>query len=143
MIARVEELIRRADALDEGRASDGSRALATRLRGTVLRPLADLGDTFDRPAHLESETASLQELVVELAMDLTRACATDRRAALLEACAGVHYLVTVGQDEAQGGITRLAEIARDIPGDPKGRIRVRENGPYLLVGSSVCHPSLP
>ena len=32
--------------------------------------------------------------------------------ALLEACAGAHYLVTLGRDDAQERITRLAEIAR-------------------------------
>ncbi len=34
-------------------------------------------------------------------------------------------------------ITRLAEIARDVPGDPKGGIRVRENGPYLVAGGAL------
>ena len=61
---------------------------------------------------------------------------TDQRAALLE-CAGAHYLVTIGRDDAQERITRLAEIARDVPGDPKGGIRVRENGPYLLTGGAL------
>ena len=79
----------------------------------------------------------MQELLFELAIDLTRACATDQRAALLEACAGAHYLVTVGRDDAQERITRLAEIARNVPGDPKGGIRVRENGPYLLTGGAL------
>ena len=137
IVARVEELIRRAEALDQGGASERSRALATRLRSTVLRPLADLGDTLDRTTELESQTAGVQELLFELAIDLTRACATDQRAALLEACAGAHYLVTIGRDDAQERITRLAEIARDVPGDPKGGIRVRENGPYLLTGGAL------
>ena len=48
----------------------------------------------------------------ELAIDVTRACATDQRGALLEACAGAHYLVTLDRDNAQERITRLAEIAR-------------------------------
>jgi hypothetical protein len=109
MVARVEELIRRAEALDQGGASERSRALATRLRSTVLRPLADLGDTHDRTTDLESQTAGVQELLFELAIDLTRACATDQRAALLEACAGAHYLVTIGQDDAQ----------EESPGSPK------------------------
>ena len=134
IVARVEELIRRAEALDQGGASERSRALATRLRSTVLRPLADLGDTLDRTTELESQTADVQELLFELAIDLTRACATDQRAALLEACAGAHYLVTIGREDAQERITRLAEIAR--PGNPKGGIRVRENGPYLLTGGA-------
>ena len=136
IVARVEELIRRAEALDQGGASERSRALATRLRSTVLRPLADLGDTLDRTTELESQTAGVQELLFELAIDLTRACATDQRAALLEACAGAH-LLTIGRDDAQERITRLAEIARDVPGDPKGGIRVRENGPYLLTGGAL------
>ena len=100
MVARVEELIRRPEALDQGGASERSRALA------------DLGDTLDRTTALESQTAGVQELLFELAIDLTRACATDQRAALLEACAGAHYLVNLGRDAAQERITRLAEIAR-------------------------------
>jgi CDGSH-type Zn-finger protein len=135
-VARVEELIRRAEAPDQGGASERSRALATRLRSTVLRPLAALGDTLDRTTALESQTTGVQELLFELAIDLTRACATDQRAALLEACAGAHYLVIIGRDDAQERLTRLAEIARDVPGDPKGGIRVRENGPYLLTGGA-------
>src|SRR5262245_6447385 len=111
IVARVAELIRRAEALDRGSASERSQALTSRLRSTVLRPLADLGDTLDRSTH-ESETAGVQELLFELAVDLTRACATDGRAALLEACAGAHYLVTIGRDDAQERIARLAEIAR-------------------------------
>ena len=72
IVARVEELIRRAEALDQGGASERSRALATRLRSTVLRPLADLGNTLDRTTELESQTAGVQELLFELAIDLTR-----------------------------------------------------------------------
>jgi hypothetical protein len=72
IVARVEELIRRAEALDQGGASERSRALATRLRSTVLRPLADLGDTLDRTTEPESQTAGVQELLFELAVDLTR-----------------------------------------------------------------------
>src|SRR4030095_3760017 len=44
IVARVEELIRRAEALDQGGASERSRTLATRLRSGVLRPLAHAGD---------------------------------------------------------------------------------------------------
>ena len=137
IVARVEELIRRAEALDQGGPSERSRALATRLRSTVLRPLADLGDTLDGTTELESQTAGVPESLFELAIDLTRACASDQRAALLEACAGADYLVTIGRDDAQERITRLGEIARDVPDDPKGGIRVRENGPYLLTGSAL------
>jgi hypothetical protein len=137
IVARVEELIRRAEALDQGGAPERSRALVTRLRSTVLRPLADLGDTLGRTTELESQTAGVQELLFGLAVDLTRACATDQRDALLEACAGAHYLVTIGGDDAQERITRLAEIARDVPGDPEGGIRVREDGPYLLTGGPL------
>jgi hypothetical protein len=78
IVARVEDLIRRAEALDQGGASEHSQTLATRLRSTVLRPLADLGDTLDRTIELDSQTADVQELVFELAIDLTRACATDQ-----------------------------------------------------------------
>src|SRR5215813_14332244 len=118
IVVRVEELIRRAEATDQGSASESSQALAAGLRRTVLRPLADLGDTVDRTTVMESETRDVQWLLFELAMDLTRACATDQRAALLEACAGAHYLVSIGPDDARQRITRLAEMARDIPGDP-------------------------
>jgi CDGSH-type Zn-finger protein len=135
--ARVEELVRRAEAFDQGGAPERSRALAPRLRSTVLRPLADLGDMLDRTTEPGSQTAGVQELLFELAIDLTRACATDQRAALLEACAGAHYLVTIGRDDAQERLTRLAELAREVPGDANGRIRVRENGPYLLTGGSA------
>jgi CDGSH-type Zn-finger protein/truncated hemoglobin YjbI len=136
VVARVEELIRRAEALDKGDASERSRALATRLRSTVLRPLAELHDPSDPSAPPHTQGAGLEESLFELAMDLTRTCATDDRAALLEACAGAHYLVTIGQNDAQQRITRLAEIAHDVPGDPSGRVRVRENGPYLLTGGA-------
>ena len=72
IVARVEELIRRAEALDQGGASERSQALAARLRSTVLRPLADLGNTLDRTTELESQTAGVQEVLFELAIDLTR-----------------------------------------------------------------------
>src|SRR5262249_18826032 len=120
----------------ERSASERSRALATRLRSTVLRPLAELGDPSDSSAHPQPQAGDLEETLVELALDLTRACSTDDRAALLEACAGAQYLVTIEHDHAQERITRLAEITRDIPGDPKGRIRVRKNGPYLFTGGA-------
>src|SRR5262245_1913483 len=136
IVVRVEALIRRAETLDQGTASESSRALASRLRRTVSQPLADLGDTLDR-TYVELETADVHELVFELAMDLTRACATDHRAALLEACAGAHYLVTIASDDPQDRTTRLSELDQRIPGDPKGGIRVRENGPYLLTGGAA------
>ena len=136
MKTRVAELIRRAEAVEVGVASERSRIYASRLRSTVLRPLNELDDTHDPGAHLEPHTAGLEESVFELAMDLTRACATDPRAALLEACAGSQYLVGIGSDNVQERFTRLTDIARRIPGDPKGRIRVRENGPYLITGGA-------
>jgi CDGSH-type Zn-finger protein/truncated hemoglobin YjbI len=136
IVARVEELIRRAEALQQGGA-ERSRALAARLRSTVLRPLAELGDTCDQTTRLEPETANLEDSFLALAMALTHACATDDRAALLEACAGAHRLVTIRQENVDERISRLAEISRDIPGDPNGRIRVRENGPYLLTGGTA------
>jgi len=137
IVVRVEELIRRAEALGRGGTSERSRVLAARLRSTVLRPLADLNDPGDSGAHHEPQTADLEESLLALAMDLARACAGDDRAALLEACAGAHYLVTIGREDGQERITRLAEFARDIPGDPRGRIRVRENGPYLLTAGAL------
>src|SRR5262245_47624233 len=136
MKARVDELIRRADTGEPGGGSERSRIIAARLRSTVLRPLSELDDIRDPSAQLEPHTAGLEESVFELAIDLTRACATDERAALLEACAGAQYLVTIGSDTVQERITRLAELARELPGDPKGRIRVRTNGPYLLTGGA-------
>src|SRR5262249_26322223 len=126
---------RRAEAGGQA-TSERSRTLAARLRSTVLRPLAELNDPADSNAVRESQTADLEDTLFELAMDLTRACATDRRAALLEACAGAHYLVTVGRDDARDRIIRLAEAARDVPVDTNGRLRVRENGPYLLTGGA-------
>lgn len=44
-----------------------------------------------------SHRSSDIEFLFELAVDLTRACATDHRAGLLEACAGAHHLVAIGQ----------------------------------------------
>src|SRR5262249_30894123 len=137
IVAQVDDLIRRAEALEQGGASERSKALATRLRATVLRPLSELGDTSGQGAPpVAASEADLEESLFELAIDLTRACATDDRAALLEACAGAQYLATAGREDTQERITMLAEIARDIPGDPKGRIRVRENGPYLRTGGA-------
>src|SRR5262245_51682156 len=136
IVARAAELTRRAEALEKGGPAERARALSTRLRSTVLRPLAELRDPSDPSAPPHTQAAGLEEPVFELAMDLTRACATDDRAALLEACAGAHYLATIGRDDAQERIVRLADIARDVPGDPKGRIRVRENGPYLFNGGA-------
>src|SRR5262245_3918184 len=135
IVARVEELIRRAEALEQGGASERSRALTSRLRSTVLRPLTELAGTRD-PITPKAQTTDLDESVFELATDLTRACATDDRAALLEACAGAHYLVNIGEENAQERVTKLAGAARDVPADPKGCIRVRENGPYLLTGGT-------
>src|SRR5262245_25684866 len=125
MLARVEELVRRAEALETGGASERSGAFASRLRSTVWRPLSELSDAPGPGPDLTAQPAGVDEALFELALELTRACATDQRAALLEACAGAHYLVTDGQDDAQQRITRLAEAAREVPGDPKGRIRVR------------------
>jgi len=136
IVARVEELIRRAEALEKEGASERSRTLATRLRSTVLRPLTERGDARESNTDLESQTAGLEEPLFDLAIDLTRACAKDDHAALLEACAGAHYLVTMGENDAQERITRLSEAARDVPSHANGRIRVRENGPYLLTGKA-------
>src|SRR5262245_53965700 len=99
-VVRVEELIRRAEAHDTGGVSERSRALATRLRSTVLRPLAELNPP-DPSAAREAQSPGLEESLFELAMDLTRACAADDRAALLEACAGAQYLVIIGRDNAE------------------------------------------
>src|SRR5262245_48966208 len=109
IVVRVEELIRRAEALEQAGASERSRVLATRLRSTVLRPLGELND-LQSGAPLEPLTEDFEESLFALAMDLTRACATDDRAALLEACAGALYLVTIGRDDALDRITRLAEV---------------------------------
>ena len=136
IVARVEQLIRQIDALERAR-SERSRVLATRLRSTVLRPLAELNEPHDTRELVEPLTDDPEESVLALAMDLARASATYDRAALLEACAGAHYLATIGQQDAQARIMKLAGIARDIPGDSKGRIRVRENGPYLVTGSAA------
>ena len=142
IVARVEELIRRAEALDQGGASERSRALATRLRSTVLRPLADLGDTLDRTTELESQTAGVQELLFELAIDLTRACATDQRAALLEACAGAHYLVTIGRDDAQRANHQARRNRSGRSGRPEGRhSRARKRS--LPADGRRTHVELP
>src|SRR5262245_42553669 len=98
IVARVEELIRGAETVDQGSASERARALASRLRSTVLRPLTELAGTSDGSTGLETRVAGLDESLFELAKNLTRACATDRRAALLEACAGAHYLATIVRD---------------------------------------------
>src|SRR5262245_31902241 len=114
--ARVEELIQRVEAREKSVASEHSKVLASRLRATVWRPLAELGDASrPRTPLVESPEADLEESLFELAMDLTRECASDPRAALLEACAGAHYLVAFGQDGAQDRVTRLSELARSVP----------------------------
>src|SRR5262249_35921422 len=136
IVVQVEQLIRQVDALAQGK-SERSRVLAARLRSTVLRPLAELNEPRDSSAPVEPLTDDPEECLLALAMDLARASAADDRAALLEACAGAHYLVAIGQQDAQARIMTLADIARDIPGDSKGRIRVRDNGPYLVTGSAA------
>jgi Iron-binding zinc finger CDGSH type len=45
---------------------------------------------------------------------------------------GVHCVPTAAEER----VTSLAELARDVPADARGRIRVRENGPYLLTGGT-------
>src|SRR5262245_4811234 len=119
IVARVEELIRRAENDQDG-ASERSQALATRLRSTVLRPLGELGAPPDASTEIELKPASLEESLFDLAIDLTRACATDQRAGLLEACAGAHYLVTRDHEVAPERMTRLAELAHDVPSDANG-----------------------
>jgi CDGSH-type Zn-finger protein/truncated hemoglobin YjbI len=83
---------------------------------------------------LEPPPSDPEETLFALAKDLTRACATDQRAGLLEACAGAHYLVATREHEAREQLMELGQLARDIPGNARGRIRVRENGPYLVSG---------
>ena len=136
ILAHVEELMRRAEALEIGGTPERSQATASRLRSTVLRPLTDVTAAPDPSTDLPPKTAEVDEALFELALELTRTCATDDRAALLEACAGAHYLATLGVDDAEHRITSLVEATREIPADPKGRIRVRQNGPYLVTGGA-------
>src|SRR5262249_31345527 len=101
IFARAEELVRRTEAVAQRGGSERLRVVATWLRSTVLRPLAELNAPHDPAANLEAQTTELEESLLALAMDLTRACAGDHRAALLEACAGAHYLATIGHDDAR------------------------------------------
>jgi CDGSH-type Zn-finger protein len=128
-VSRVEELCVAAEAA----GTPASIALAGRLRATVLRPLAELGEPPALPAPVDASAVDLQAALLALAIDLTEACVADERAALLEACAGAHYLVTIGGTE---GLDELAARARRIPSAAAGRIRVRAAGPYLLTGST-------
>jgi len=135
VLARVEELCKAAEALAQRAASAHSMTLAARLRATVLRPLSELGEPLVLEDSQGLSTADLESALLALAMDLTRACVADQRAALLEACAGTHYLVMIGRnDDARQNISKLAELAREIPSGARGRIRARANGPYLLTG---------
>ena len=137
-VMRVERLCQAADALAETTPSAAAKTVATRLRATVLRPLSELQDLPALSATTEVSTSTLDEALFGVAIDLTRACATDGRTALLEACAGAHYLVTIGRDgDARDSISRLSDLARDIPSGAPGRIRVRKDGPYLLMGGAT------
>src|SRR5262249_12945005 len=77
ILAGVEGLIRRAEALETGGASAHSQAIASRLRSTVLRPLTELDTAPDPSTDLPPQTAEVDEALFELALELTRACATD------------------------------------------------------------------
>ena len=136
IVARVEELIRRAEALDQGGASERSRALppiAFDGLATARRP-GRHARSDDRAGVANRRRARAPVRVGD--RPHARVCDRPARRAA-RGVRGRHYLVTIGRDDAQERITRLAEIARDVPGDPKGGIRVRENGPYLLTGGAL------
>lgn len=133
-MARIDWLIRGAEADAESAGSGRYRMLAARLRSTVLRPLAELEGPPEPNAPHEPRASDPEEILFAIAMELTRTCAADLRAAVLEACAGVQYLVMTREGDARERLGELQRLARDIPGGPRGRIRVRENGPYLVTG---------
>lgn len=135
--ARVEALCRSAETLADRTSSERWKTCAARLRATVLRPLLELPEVPALDGPEGASTSDLDSDLLALAMDLTRACVVDQRAALLEACAGAHYLVTLGDDDhddARERRAQLAACAQDIASGPTGRIRVRANGPYLVTG---------
>ena len=137
LVPRVEAVARSAESLSDRNPPPEAAALAARLRATVLRPLLELESGLPPPAQITraSSMPSLEDALFQLAIDLTRACAGDDRAALLEACAGAHLLVTTG-DGANASQRReqLEACARDVAAGPHGRLRVRADGPYLLTG---------
>jgi CDGSH-type Zn-finger protein/truncated hemoglobin YjbI len=98
------------------------------LTATVVRPLRELADPAAEPGE------PLDGGPLELAIGLTLRSAVDQRGGLLEACAGAQLLVadTLGQE----GTDALAELAAAIPTDPRGRIVVRTDGPYVLIGET-------
>src|SRR2546423_1150783 len=103
----------------------------SRLAATVVRPLRETGEAAAMPETYSGEPP--EHLLLELALALTRLCATDRRACLLEACAGAQLLVA--DVLGRPGVEALAEPTEPaIPAGPRGRIVVRADGPYLLVG---------
>ena len=121
-------LAARAAAIAHAAASGGASEIADRLSMTVIRPLRELAPDADG-ARAEAP-GDLAAALLDLAADLTRACATDDRAALLEACAGAHRLVA----DADAPVERLAALAAEIPTPSEGRVRVRRDGPYLVTG---------
>jgi len=154
------ETLRRtaADLAEAWRRSDtpGAEQVAARLTATVVRPLRQLTapppDTPSAdgatPASTEPELSDqellepellepelLEPELLELALALTRRCVTDRHPGLLEACAGAHRLVAdvLGAPDTAERL-ELDRLATEIPTALRGRIVVRTDGPYLLVG---------
>ena len=156
-------LLGRATALHRDLVAAGSPeavAAAVRLADTVVRPLrpgdrpADPTPTAgpdpggpdaapDEPTGPHGIGAATALALLELAEELTRACATDPDAALLEACAGAHHLLwapgtalpeAVAAAAGSGRTERLASAAAALPPAPAG-LRVRRDGPYLVTGA--------
>ncbi|HEX4361019.1 MAG TPA: CDGSH iron-sulfur domain-containing protein [Pseudonocardia sp.] len=139
----------------------GAEQVAARLAGTVVRPLRELtprppetpgtgpepgpatGPVPGVSAPPRPDREQLESDLLELALALTRRCITDPHPGLLEACAGAHRLVAdvFGEpDTADSNTAELLELARlaaEIPAGPRGRLVVRTDGPYLLVGGPV------
>jgi CDGSH-type Zn-finger protein/truncated hemoglobin YjbI/ferredoxin len=100
------------------------------LAATVVRPLREIAEAAATPERRSGESPEAE--LLELALALTRLCATDQRGSLLEACAGAQSLAA--DVLGQPGVEALAELA--IATGPQGRVVVRTDGPYIVVGGT-------
>ncbi|HEX4247628.1 MAG TPA: CDGSH iron-sulfur domain-containing protein [Pseudonocardia sp.] len=132
----AQELLRAAEELAEywGRQDIPG---ADRLTATVVRPLREIAPSAPPTGASGGAPPDepLEDRLLDLATALTTRCLTDRDPSLLEACAGAHRLVA---DLITDGdrLAGLGQIAAQIPVGPRGRLVVRTDGPYVLVGGT-------
>jgi CDGSH-type Zn-finger protein/truncated hemoglobin YjbI len=159
--------VREARTRWRSRSASGDEAdarIATLLERTVVRPLLagrsveDGDDTAGVPGTVGTDgtvgtagtvgpvgagTDDDLAALVDLAVALAEAAASDPRAELVEACAGALRVLELGRlldladVPADHRSARLAAALAAIPSGPTGRVTVVADGPYLAVGPAA------